>query len=177
MAKTRTFAANRLIMGTLSVEPGLLDELIPLLEELFGPVYERSDAHLFTYSDYYQKEMGGQAWRSYLSFKPLIDPSALASIKIQTNELEERWLNENGGRRINLDPGLLSLNSIILATAKGRTHRVPLREGIWADLTLIWDKGRFVALPWTYADYRDEETCSLFTAWRETLKQELSPSS
>lgn len=72
---------------------------------------------------------------------------------------------------MNLDPGLLSLTSLVLATAKGRAHRIALSDGIWADLTLIWSKGAFVPLEWTYADYRDEEVRALFSQWREDLKQ------
>jgi len=31
-----------------------------------------------------------------------------------------------------------------------------LRRGIYADLTLMYRKGQFQSLPWTYPDYKDE---------------------
>ena len=40
-----------------------------------------------------------------------------------------------------------------LATGKNYTHRIYLRTGIYADLTLIYREGRFHPLDWTYPDY------------------------
>lgn len=171
MATARPFPKNRLVMGILLARRALLEGLLRELEALYGPICEVSPIRAFEESDYYDTEMGNKPLRLYVAFTHLVDPSRLAAIKGETNALELRFLNAEGGREVNLDPGLLSLTSLVLATAKGRTHRIALADGIWADLTLIWSKGRFVPLDWTYADYRDEGVRSLFGAWREALKQ------
>jgi len=172
MASAKPFEPNRLVMGLLLSRHALLDAVLAELEGLYGPIRAASTIRPFKESDYYDREMGAKPLRLYLSFTNLVDPSQLAAIKGQTNALEQRFLNSEGGREVNLDPGLLSLTSLVLATAKGRSHRIALSGGIWADLTLIWSAGRFVPLEWTYADYRDEAVRELFSQWREDLKQQ-----
>jgi hypothetical protein len=58
---------------------------------------------------------------------------------------------------VNIDPGYLVHERFVLATGKNFTHRIHLAEGIYADLTLIYTKGAFQTLPWTYPDYADEK--------------------
>ncbi len=174
MATPRSFVPGYLIAGVLYREEGVLARALADLEILYGPIAEDSKSGVFTPTNYYNEELGGTPTRCYFRFKELCDPSRIAEIKIATNAIEDRYRRDDGGRAINIDPGILSLNSVILATAKGRTHRVPLTDGIWADLTLHWCKGEFAPLEWTYADYRDSAVRALFTRWREELKQELS---
>ena len=78
----------------------------------------------------------------------------LPEIKLTTNRLEEQWATPEGNRRINIDPGYLCLQHVVLATTKGYTHRPYLRDGIYADLTLIYRDKSFQPLEWTYPDYR-----------------------
>jgi hypothetical protein len=44
----------------------------------------------------------------------------------------------------------------VLASGKNFSHRVYIGSGIYADLTLIYQKGSFQMLPWTYPDYGDD---------------------
>jgi hypothetical protein len=76
----------------------------------------------------------------------------LVRIKGETMEIEEEFAVE-GRRRINIDPGYICAEHLILATTKGYTHRPYLGEGIHADLTLIYRDGAFQPLEWTYPDY------------------------
>ena len=90
----------------------------------------------------------------------------LIEIKIKTNEIENSNLNEAKGRRINIDPGALSEQRLILATGKDAPHRVYLGRGIYADLTLIYEKGDFKPQSWTYPDYASQEYRSIFSEIR-----------
>ncbi|HZJ87850.1 MAG TPA: DUF4416 family protein [Sphaerochaeta sp.] len=174
MAKERSFVPGYLIIGLLYRDQEVLAQVLKELEQHYGPIAEHSESGVFTPTSYYNEELGGVPQRLFVRFAELVDPSTIAAIKRESNSIEDRWSLDDGRRQINIDPGILSLNSVILATAKGRTHRVPLSQGIWADLTLHWCKGEFIPLEWTYADYRDSATRALFTRWRETLKQELT---
>ena len=165
MGKVTGFVPARLVMGVLSSDEGAHPELYILLEKKFGPILESSEAVPFTFTDYYNKEMGSEPQRFFLVFERLYEPSLLAEAKLITNEIEEQFKRE-GGRTINLDPGLLSAASFILATTKNRSHRIPLQKGIYAEVTLIYGKGQFNALPWTYADYRSKDFCLLFKRYR-----------
>jgi hypothetical protein len=136
----------------------------------------------FNYTDYYNSEMGENIIRIFVSFKDLVDPSSLADIKIKTNYLETFYSvrpysdlqkDEEVKRKVNFDPGLLCASRLILATTKDNVHRIPVRDGIYEEITLIFRRGRFEALPWTYADYRTEEYAKEFLKIREIYKSDL----
>ena len=57
-------------------------------------------------------------------------------------------------RTVNIDPGLLSEESLVLATTKASGHRVAIATGLWAEVTLRFERGEYRPLPWTYPDYR-----------------------
>ena len=127
----------------------------------YGPVDFLSEPLPFNFTDYYEPEMGKGLWRRVASFGPLISPDQLPGVKIWTNALEDRFRNECGGRRVNIDPGYLTAAKFILATGKDYSHRMYLRDGIYGDLTLIFQKGVFTPLPWTYPDYGSQPLIGL----------------
>jgi len=102
----------------------------------------------------------------------LIHPEALVEVKLQTNEIENAYLTR-GNRRINIDPGYISPERLILATGKNYIHRVYLTKGIYADLTLIFKKGSFRPLEWTYRDYADPEMIGYLNELREAYMEKL----
>ncbi len=164
----------KLIAGILLAAP---DEtkapLFSLLEEKFGPIDRATPLAPFDKTTYYDREMGHPIYRVFLSFEPLVDPGTLPDIKRASNTLESAFLNEEGGRRVNIDPGLLTLQNLVLATTKNYTHRIYLGKGIYGDLTLIFRKGAYQSLPWTYPDYRDIETRNFLLEVREIYKAQL----
>ena len=165
----RGYDDELLFMGILSVRgfPSLLQER---LEASFGPVDIITEPFPFTFTDYYVPEMGEGIERFFISFSNLVQPATLAMFKERTNEIEGEWA-EDGRRSINLDPGLLSLSSIVLATTKNRSHRITIGRSLYAELTLIYQNRHFEALPWTYADYRSEEVQEVLLRLRDRYKQ------
>ena len=170
MAEAREFQRCALIIGVLSTLESQHDRLIAVLEDNFGPVDMHSPVLDFSFTDYYDSEMGGRPVRYLLLFRNLIDPSALADIKTLTNELEKQF-SLDGNRRINLDPGTLSLANLVLATSKDRSHRIPLKDGIYGETTLIYQDHDFQRLPWTYADYSSEEVRSILRSFRARYRE------
>lgn len=126
------------------------------LEEEFGAVDVWGGAFPFIYTDYYRSEMGAPLTRVFFVAEESISPDSLADCKEATNRIEARFIH-GGGRRVNLDPGLMLPGRFLLASTKDAAHRVPLRDGIYAELTLLFRKGDFRPLDWTYPDYRSEE--------------------
>ena len=61
-----------------------------------------------------------------------------------------------GGERQNIDPGYVLHERFVLASGKNFSHRIYIGDGIYADLTLIYQNGNFQKLPWTYPDYADQ---------------------
>ena len=161
MGAIEPFPKTKLIMGVLSTLPEKKEELRHILVEEFGPIDYESQEFDFTFTDYYVPEMGSGIKRFFYSFVNLVSPDQLPDIKIRTNELEERFAAD-GNRKINLDPGLLSLSSLILATTKNNVHRIPLQKGIYGEVTLMYVNKEYQTLPWTYSDYRTRAFHDIF---------------
>ena len=155
MGDIKFYTAEKLVMGMLMADPGSLDSVLERLTAVWGDTDTLTRAAEFSFSDYYAPEMGSPLYRVFCSFRPLVNPADLAEIKIRSNELEEE-LALDGKRRVNLDPGILCQSKFILASTKNNAHRVPLKKGIYGELTLQYRKGAFHSLDWTYPDYRGD---------------------
>ena len=155
MGDIKSYTPEKLVMGMLLAEPGALDGVLQRLRDVWGETDSLTEAEEFSFSSYYTPEMGSPLYRVFCSFGTLVNPESLAEIKIRSNELEEELARE-GRRIVNLDPGILCQSKFILASTKNNAHRVPLRDGIYGELTLQYRKGAFHQLDWTYPDYREE---------------------
>lgn len=142
----------KLVIGIFTGDRALSAPVAADLVDRFGPVDMISPWFAFDFTAYYAEEMGAPLFRRVLAFKHLVEQSALPEIKIETNRIEDRY-RDNGPRRVNIDPGYLLLERFVLATGKNFSHRIHLDSGIYADLTLIFTRGEFRPLPWTYPDY------------------------
>lgn len=119
-----------------------------------GPVARETEPVRFEQTDYYTPEMGPGLWRQFLVFETLRDPEGLADWKRASNALEIRLgLNERRGRRVNVDPGYLAPGKLVLASTKDHMQRIYLRDGIYAEVTLRIQQGRFATWEWSYPDY------------------------
>lgn len=125
------------------------------LQSLWGAVEEEYAAERFELSDYYEPEMGPHIQRQLLAFEKLVNPSHLPLLKLATNQIEEELCAGDKNRTVNLDVGYLDLHKLVLASTKEGPHKVFLGKGIWADFTLIFQKGGFHPFPWTFPDFRD----------------------
>ena len=149
----------KLVVAFFSNQPGILARTEKFLSKKFGRIDYRSNDLDFTETDYYNEEMGNGLKMRFVSFERLVKRSSLPQIKLLSIKLEKKFSLKNGNlekRKVNIDPGLLSMENFILATHKPYSHRIYLKKGIWADLTLIFSKTGFSNLPWTYPNYRSE---------------------
>jgi len=96
----------------------------------------------------------------------------LPDVKLLANDVEHRF-SVRGKRRVNIDPGYISQAHLILATGKGYTHRPYLRDGIYADLTLMYRGKTFHSLPWTYPDYSAKPVIDMFNRIRSKYIMQL----
>ena len=159
-------------VSVFSPEEKILEEVMRELQGMCGPADWISPPLFFDRTRYYEKEMGWPLHRRFLSFEGLIRPESLVDLKLETNELEKRYVQE-GKRRVNIDPGYIALERLVLATGKNYTHRIYLSKGIYADLTLVFHQGSFQTLTWTYRDYADPVIIGYFNDIREHYKHQL----
>jgi hypothetical protein len=172
MGNAGGFKPEKLVIGVLTSRMARREELLGLLQKRWGPLDYTSPVMPFTFTDYYDAEMGQPIERFFVAFDRLVDPSLLAGIKRETNGIEDRF-REQGLRKVNLDPGLLSLPRFVLATTKDNAHRIPLEGGIYAEITLLFGKGTFRPLPWTYPDFRSESYTRILNGIRDRYKAQI----
>ena len=162
----------KLVVSLLTGELGLLGRARESLSAVFGAVDFASELLPFEHTDYYAAEFGPGLQRQIITFEQLIPPMTLPAIKRQTNDLEWSFA-EADRRRINVDPGYLSLNKLVLATTKDHAHRLYLGHGIYGEVTLSYQRGHFRPWPWTYPDYGSERYCLLFEQLRVRYRLQL----
>jgi hypothetical protein len=146
--------------------------VIEALQNRFGDIELVSERMPFDHTRYYEAEMGPNLCRRLVSFKDPVPADFLVKAKHRLQEVEDRFRDHGRRRRCNLDPGLLSLQNFVLATHKGYTHRIYLGGGVYAELTLIYQKGGFRPLEWTYPDYASEPMIGLLDAVRDIFLQQ-----
>ena len=146
-----------LVVACFSRHVEALDWAEDRLQAVFGPTCLISKDFSFHHTAYYEKEMGAGLLKRFLAFENLVSSDCLPDVKNLTNRLESELTCQAlfaESRPLNLDPGLLQLGKFILATTKDQAHRIYLRDGTYAEVTLRFHEGTFEAWPWTYADYR-----------------------
>ena len=174
MGKTYEFEKEKLIIGVIYNDMSVYMRAIELLTQRFGPIDDESERFSFSreFSSYYDEELGGEGMRVILSFERLVAPDEQADIKLYTNALEIELSGESEGRLINLDPGFINHGRLMLATTKNAGFRIPLRDGIYTELTLFWAKGEWHKLPWSYRDYQSEKVQNFLTRVRHSYLEE-----
>ena len=162
----------KLIVGFFLKDRSLAVDIARDLSVRLGPVETISPWLKFDFTSYYEKEMGAPLYRRLLVFRSHVEQPRLVAVKHITNELERKY-QRGHQRQVNIDPGYLLPERFVLATGKNFTHRIYIGEGIYADLTLIFQKGAFRTLPWTYPDYADSRLIDFLTMVRNKYMLEL----
>jgi hypothetical protein len=175
MGNIRTPLPVKLFLGVLTSIPEILPKVEERLAEIFGAVELRSELYPFDLTQYYDQTMGTPIYRCFLGFAELMEPSAIAGIKIKTNAMEAVFAEEyrNVQRPVNLDPGYLEQSKIVLASTKNFYHRILMSQGIYAEVTLHFEKGEWRSFPWTFPDFKTDRYHSFFMSLRERYRNQL----
>jgi len=166
----------KLIIGILAADHQCLHEAVDAIIGKFGRTDFTSEVWPFDKTDYYQEQTGQNILRQFVSIDKLIDPGKLAGIKWKTNKLEQKLAKSLGlplPRPVNLDPGIIEPSKLILATTKNYSHRIYIGKKMYAEVTLIFDKGRWRPLDHTYPDYRQKCYFDFFDSVRNRLLEQL----
>ncbi len=162
------------IIGVLTAEPSMLSTVYQELSEHFGPIDYTSELLTFDSTDYYESEMGIDLKRQFISFEKLIDAGTLSDKKLLTNLVEQHYARKGTSqRRVNLDVGYVCLAKLVLASTKDHAHRIYLRDGIYAEMTLRYYHKTFQPWEWTYPDYRSPTYIAIFNQIRTIYKEQI----
>ncbi len=169
MGKTHCPSKALLFTGILYSNDDYYLRSLQLLNSQFGQIAMQSPPIKWDFSGYYKDELGENILRRFIFFKNLVEQDEISNIKIITNGIEDQLSSDNK-RNINLDPGYLTLSKIVLASTKDYSHRIYIKDGIYAEITLIFRKDYFVPHINTYKDYQDERYLEIFMQARKLLK-------
>ncbi len=173
MGKIRKPLPGRLIVSAIYSSMTAMHDAVVDIEKKYGRVELETIDIDFIHTKYYREEMGDNLKRKFFAFEKYVERDHLADLKKFTNKLETKYGEKSGNfvfRRVNLDPGILTLGNLTLATTKDYAHRIYLRDGIFAEITLLYEKGKFKPLTWTYPDYTEPSSIEFFKRVRETMK-------
>lgn len=166
----------KLIIGILAANEAALAAAVMAISKSFGVIDLASDVWPFTQTDYYKDEIGSNALRQFVSIENLIDPGKLAQIKHDTNSLEQQLadsLNLSLSRPVNLDPGFIEPSKLILASTKNFSHRIYIGNKMYAEVTLMYEKGGWRHFEFTFPDYKQSCYQDFLTKVRTRLMEQL----
>jgi len=166
----------KLIAGILACDEQVLSAAKTRLESALGEIDLVSDIWPFDQTSYYADETGSRIVRQFVSFRQLIDPGELADIKHRTNALEQELAKSLAlpvPRPANLDPGIIEPSKLVIATTKNYSHRIYIGKQMYAEVTLVYDKGAWRPMPYTYPDYRSPQYLDFFAKVRGRLLDQL----
>jgi hypothetical protein len=173
MGKIRPPKKVKLICGMISSEEELFIKAKDELISKFGPIDSESEIIPFSTTDYYRDEMGENLKKYFITFEEIMDSIFIVDAKLHTQEIESKYTNPDGNRRINLDPGYISEGKLVLATTKDHQHRIYMGKGIYAEVTLKFKDKTYIPWEWTYPDYKTDEYINYFIKVRAILRQQL----
>jgi len=177
MGSIRDIAPAALVAGITWADGGAFDAALCDLVRSYGSVEIESPDFAFDMTDYYTEEMGADLHKRFICFRRPIPMDRLPDIKFATNAFElrhSRVPGETGSRRVNIDPGYVTLSKLVLATTKDYSHRVYIGKGIFAETTLRFTCGAFVPFETTYPDYRTPLALDFFSLVRDYVKRNVN---
>jgi hypothetical protein len=166
----------KLIIGILAADHHCLHAALEVVDSKFGKVDLASDVWPFDQTNYYKDETGEHILRQFVSVERLINPGSLAKIKHATNKLEQKLAAKSAlplPRPVNLDPGIIEPSKLVLATTKNYSHRIYIGKKMYAEVTLLFDKGSWRPFDHTYPDYRQQCYSDFFDKVRKRLLEQL----
>ncbi len=115
---------------------------------------------------YYSKEMGAPLFKVYFYAKNLFEDTDILNLKLKALDIE-KMLSINSKRTVNIDPGYINKQHLILASSKERGARIHIGKNIFLEMEYIYIYKDFKPFYWTYQDYRYENVKLFFKMARD----------
>jgi hypothetical protein len=171
----------KLICGMISARGELFAQTVSALVGQFGPVDITSEVVDFDFTSYYDQEMGHPLYRQFVAFDQLVCPDILAPAKLTTNAIEARFRQTCPPglppRPVNLDVGYIESGKLVLASMKNFSHRIYLGRSVFAEVTLMYHRAGWDALPWTFPDYASGRYSPFLNSARAKMREQIEQES
>ena len=162
------------MVAIFSRHASALEWAIEKIAERWGSIELTSERFDHSETDYYAPQMGAGLLKQFVVLQGLYDPARLAQDKLLSNAREQELAGSGEyaeERPLNIDPGYVALNKLVLASCKDRAHRIYLSDGIYAEECLYYLDRGWRARPWTYPDYQRADFQAFFVQARQALKR------
>ena len=172
MARAQIPPPGRLIVSYIYCSVDALAESLKRLERHFGPVQFETVDFPSASQNRYLEEMGRGLNRRFFSFERLVPRDNLPAIKRSCAKVESQFadhIDDHPFRTVNIDPGILTPDSLVMAAHREFNYRVYLTDGVFAETALVYSKGYFTRLPWTEQDFCHDEAIDFFLRVRSTF--------
>jgi hypothetical protein len=144
---------GKLFCGMMYSDSEVLEKALSELRQRFGEAELESGEFNFGFTSSYEAEFGTGLKKRFIVFKAAIKREELPDIKLFTCGIERR-LGSGGKRGINIDPGYVTPNNVVVASTKEFPSRIYLGKGIFGCIQLILKRDCATPLPYTYEDYK-----------------------
>ncbi len=163
---------GRLIVSLVHASRDALADALALLERRFGRVQFETIDIPHSNGAQYAEEMGNGLQRRCFSFLKLVDRDTLPEIKEACCRIEAQLgdhVDDYTFRTVNIDPGIMCPSNLVMASHREYNHRIYLRDGVFAEVELIYSRGKLLRLPWTDMDFCHDEAIDFFLRVRQTF--------
>jgi hypothetical protein len=167
-----------LFFGVFTGFEGVFDRVRSLVEGRYGPIDRdgESAASPFPETRTYARTMGAGLLKKLFVVERLWPQDRLAEAKLAAIEMEDA-VHRSGAfpveRPVNIDPGLVNDCRVVLASTKDYSHRLYRGQGIWEEVSLVFQEGAWRPLPWTYPDLRAPTYHAFLSGFRERLLEHI----
>ena len=167
MPDSRAAPGVKRIAGVLYPDEDWFAWTVKELSDVWGGPEDIGAEVPFTTTDYY-RDIAPRLFRRFLRFPGLVDAGELADWKFVSCGIEAK---SRSPRAVNIDPGYVDGARIVLASTKDHAHRIYLRDGIYAEVTMRFRFGRWTPFDYTFPDFSggayDDFLCAARDAWRK----------
>jgi hypothetical protein len=173
MARIQKVLPGRLVLSIIYSSIDALADALDLLERQFGRVQFETVDIPYSNEEKYTEEMGEPLNRRFFSFEQMVSRDSLPRIKDICSRIETNFADRVDDyifRTVNIDPGILTPDNLVMASHREYNHRIYLSNGVFAETTLIFARDQFRRLPWTSPNYYDDEAIDFFLRVRNSFE-------
>jgi len=138
------------------------------LKTIWGEHEGLSQPVPFTTTDYY-RDIAPRLARRFICFEGLVCAGELPDWKLAAVNVE---VMSRSPRIVNIDPGYVDGARLVLASTKDHAHRVYLRNGIFAEVTMRFRFGKWMPFDYTFPDFASGAYDRFLLAARESWLEE-----
>ena len=152
---------NKLFFALMYADKNIYKRIKQILINKFGHIKQESFEYRFGFTNYYEKEFGKNLLKRFIVFNKSISNNELPNIKLQSAEIEKQF-TINNLRTINIDPGYITTESLVLASFKNSPYKEPIGNNVYSHLTLKFEGNKAIETERTFPDYKKEEVKEFF---------------